>query len=149
MTARVTRRADPLWTCPACRREFARRNQAHSCKTRGIDDHFRGKGATLRSLFDAVVCALDQSGPLRVDAVEGTINLVSKHHFGGIAVRRGYLRVGFILDREIRHERISRSERIGPRRVLHLVRVRSLSDVDDRLLGWLAEAQAMQAGTRR
>jgi hypothetical protein len=29
------------------------------------------------------------------------------------------------------------------------VRVRSLSDVDDRLLGWLAEAQAMQAGTRR
>jgi hypothetical protein len=83
-----------------------------------------------------------------VDAVESTINLVSNHHFGGIAVRREHLRVGFIASHEIRDERISRAQRVGPRRVSHHVLVRSVDDVDARLIGWLADAQAMQAGQR-
>jgi len=133
------------WICARCGRQFARPKQAHSCKAHNIDDHFRGKDPRLRSVFDALRRALARSGPLRVDAVESTINLVSKHHFGGIAVRREYLRVGFILNREIRHERIAHAERIGPRRVSHHVIVSSVSEVDAQLIGWLAEAQAMQA----
>jgi hypothetical protein len=82
-----------------------------------------------------------------VDAVASTINLISTHHFGGIAVRRNYLHVGFILDHEIRDGRISRAERVGPHRVSHHVLVRSLNDLDAQLLGWLAEAQAMQGRT--
>jgi len=56
------------------------------------------------------------------------------------------LRVGFILDREIRDARISRTERVGPGRISHHVVVRSVGDLDAQLLGWLAEEQAMQAG---
>ena len=144
MAKRASPRANPLWTCLACRRRFAKRNQAHSCRVRGIADHFRGKEPRLRLLFDALRRALERSGPLRVDAVESTINLVSKHHFGGVRVRRGHLRVGFILDHEIHDKRISRAERVGPRRVSHHVLVRFPSDLDDQLLGWLADAQAMQ-----
>jgi len=136
---------NPLWTCPLCGRRFAKPKQTHSCKVRTIDDHFRGKDPNLRSLFDAIRRALERSGPLRVDAVESTINLVSKHHFGAISVRREYLRVGFIANHEIRDERISRAERVGPHRVGHDVLVRSLDDVDAELPGWLADAQAMQA----
>ena len=145
MARRSGSEAKQLWGCPVCGRRFAKANQAHSCKSRGIDDHFRGKDPKLRSLFDALRRALERSGPLRVDAVESTINLVSKHHFGGIAVRREYLRVGFILDHEIRDRRICRAERVGPHRVSHHVLVSSLSDLDAQLLGWLSEAQAMQA----
>ena len=151
MTKPANPRAKQLWTCPLCGRRFAKQNQAHSCSVQRIDDHFRGKHPKLRSLFDALRRALERSGPLRVDAVESTINLVSKHHFGGIAVRREYLRVGFILDHEIRDRRICRAERVGPHRVSHHVLVSSLSDLDAQLLGWLSEAQAMQArqqGTR-
>lgn len=139
-------RGKPLWTCPLCGRRFAKPKQAHSGRVRTIDDQFRGKDPKLRSLFDALRRSLERSGPLRVDAVESTINLVSKHHFGGIAVRRKYLRVGFIADHEIHDERISRAERVGLHRVSHHVTVRSLDDVDAQLLGWLADAQAMQAG---
>ena len=55
-------------------------------------------------------------------------------------------RVGLIADHEIRDQRISRAERVGPHRVSHHVLVRSLDDVDAQLLAWLADAQAMQAG---
>ena len=134
-----------MWICPRCSRRFANRQQAHSCRVHSIDDHFRGKDPNLRSLFDALRRALERTGPLRVDAVQSTINLISTHHFAGIAVRREYLRVGFISDREIRSSRIFRAERMGPHRVSHHVHVRSLCDLDAQLLGWLAEAQAMQA----
>lgn len=103
----------------------------------------------MRRVFDALVRRLERSGPLRIDAVESTVNLVSHHHFAGICVRSEYLRVGFILDHEIVDKRIARRQRIGPRRVGHHVQVRSLEDVDAQLLGWLAEAQAMQARTLR
>ena len=82
-----------------------------------------------------------------MDAVESTINLISTHHFAGVAVRRDYLRVGFISDQEIRDERIARVDRIGPHRVSHHVLLCSLSDLDAQVVGWLAQAQAMQART--
>ena len=136
---------NPLWRCPHCGRQFAKPKQWHSCRVHSVADHFRDKDPTLRRVFDALVRQLERSGPLRIDAVASTINLVSHHHFGGIAVSREHLRVGFILDHEVDDERIARRQRIGPRRVAHHVQVRSLSDVDSQLLGWLAEAQAMQA----
>ncbi len=140
--------AKPLWSCPRCRRQFAKAHQWHSCSVRSVDDHFRGKDKNLRSIFDALQRGVERSGALRVDAVQSSINLVSTHHFGGIAVRSDYLRVGFILARAIDHERIERTEHIGPRRVAHHVHLRSLGDVDEQLLSWLAEAQAMQARSK-
>lgn len=147
MVERANPAANPLWTCPQCGRRFARRKQAHSCKTQGVDDHFRGKDPKLRSLFDAIRRALERTGPLRIDAVQSTINLVSRRHFGGIAVRRDHLRVGFLADHEIADERIVRAERLGPHKVSHHVVVRSMNDVDSKLLGWLADAQELQAHT--
>jgi len=134
-----------LWTCPRCGRQFARPKQAHSCRVRTADEHFRGKNPELRPLLEALLRALRRSGPLRVDAVGSSINLVSGYHFAGIAVRRDYLRVGFILNHRLEDPRILRSERLGPHRIHHQVCVRSRADLDARLLGWLAQAQAMQA----
>jgi hypothetical protein len=110
-----------------------------------VADHFRGKAPQLRRLFESLRRSLSRTGPLRLDAVRSSINLVSGHHFGGVAVRRDHLRVGFLADHEIKSARISRVERVGPRRVAHHVSVYSTNDLDDELLGWLADAQAMQA----
>jgi hypothetical protein len=135
--------------CPQCGRRFARPKQAHSCQVRKIDDHFRGKGPELRNVFDALCTALKRTGPLRVDAVESTINLVSTHHFGGVAVRRHHLRLGFLADRTIRDARIVRAERVGPHRISHHVALRSIDELDAQLLGWLAAAQALQSRSNR
>jgi hypothetical protein len=100
-------------------------------------------------LFNTLCRRLSRTGPLRVDAVKSSINLVSGHHFGGVAVRRDHLRVGFLADHEIRSDRLSAVEKVGPHRVGHHVSVYSSKDLDDELLGWLAEAQAMQAHVGR
>jgi hypothetical protein len=134
-----------MWRCPLCGREFARAKQAHSCQVRAIEEHFRGKDPGLRAIFDVICQALEQSGPLRLDSVESTINLASNYHFGGITVYPAYLRISFLADHEIRDERILHAQRVGPHRVSHNVLVSSLRDVDDQILGWLAEAQKMQA----
>jgi hypothetical protein len=115
---------------------------------RRIDDHFRGRAPGLRAILDLLLRALERTGPLRVDAVASSINLVSRHHFAGVAVRRDHLRIGFLLNRQVSDCRIARVERVGVRRFSHHVRVCSRDEVDAQLLEWLAEAQAMQASAR-
>ena len=136
------------WTCPTCERRFARAKQWHSCKPQSIDSHFRGKDPTLKNLFDLLIGKLQKNGPLRVDAVKTSINLISRHHFGGVNVRRDYLRVGFLAREEIKNPRVVHKQVIGSNRVAHSVVVRSASDIDAELIGWLARAQALQSGER-
>jgi hypothetical protein len=87
-------------------------------------------------------------GPLRVDGVNSGINLASEHHFGGVMVRKDHLRVGFLADHQILSKRLFAIQRVGPHRVEYHVAVSSPADVDAELLGWLAEAQALQARRR-
>ena len=133
----------PGWRCGRCGRRFARTRQAHSCRVRSVVDHFRGRDPRLKALFDTLVRRLAKTGPIRVDAVESSIHLASLYHFAGIAVRRGYLRAGFAADRRVDDRRIERIERIGPRRWVHRLAIRSMADLDDELVGWFAMAQAL------
>ena len=136
------------WTCPTCERRFARAKQWHSCKPQSIDSHFRGKDPTLKKLFDLLIGKLQKNGPLRVDAVKTSINLISRHHFGGVNVRRDYLRVGFLAREEIKSPRVVHKQVVGPNRIGHSVVVRSASDIDAELIGWLSAAQALESGER-
>jgi hypothetical protein len=133
------------WVCPACRRRFARAKQAHSCQRQTIGSHFSGKDPQLRKVFDELVTQLEQSGPLRVDAVKTSIHLISRHHFGGISVRRRYLRVGFLSREPVKSTRIISSQTLGPNRVEQAVLLHGPKDVDAELLQWLSAAQRLQA----
>ncbi len=133
------------WRCPVCGRRFARAKQWHSCKPQSLGSHFRGKDPTLKKLFARIVRELQKNAPLRVDAVKTSINLISRHHFGGVGVRRDYLRIGFLAREEIKNPRIVHKQVLGPNRVGHSVIVRSASDIDTELIGWLAAAQALQS----
>lgn len=141
----MTIRRPQLWKCANCGRSFAKRNQWHSCLAHGVDHHFRGKNPRLRKTYDLLIKRLRQLGPLRVDAVKSSINLASKYHFGGVSVRKDTLRLGFLSDEVIEHPRILRTERLGPRRVGHVVALRSAEDVDGRLMSWLKKAYTLQS----
>lgn len=80
-------RSRSTWKCPKCGRAFAKTNQAHSCKSTSVASHFKGKNPELRELFDSLLAALRSAGPVHIDAVASSINLVSRHHFGGAKVR--------------------------------------------------------------
>lgn len=134
-----------LWRCPSCGRQFAKRSQWHSCRRLPIDHHFRGKDPQLRKTYEMLIAPLRRLGPLRIDAVKSSINLVSRYHFGGISVRKDYLRLGFLSDRTIEDPRILGRERLGPHRLIHSVIVHSPDEVDDLLLSWLQRAYTLQS----
>ncbi len=131
--------------CPRCHRRFARAKQWHSCKPQTVDFHFVDKDPALRRIFDFFIRKLEKTGPLRIDAVQTSINLISRHHFGGVTVRRGYLRVGFLARKPIHSARIVHRQILGPNRVGHSVVIAGRQDVDAELLRWLSDAQDVQS----
>lgn len=133
------------WICPTCSRRFARAKQWHSCKPQTIDFHFAGKDPALRRLFERLIRTLRKTGPLRVDAVKTSINLISRHHFGGVIVRRRSLRVGFLARNPIDSDRVVHRQVLGPNRVAHAIVIAGEHDVDPELLRWLTAAQHLQA----
>ena len=54
----------PLWHCDKCGRDFANRNQSHACARHELADHFRDKPPEIRALFDRVVAAVREFGPV-------------------------------------------------------------------------------------
>ena len=150
MSARTTRsnrrpQKSAGWTCPSCRRRFARAKQSHSCKVQTIDNHFIDKEPSLRELFDFLVRKLEKAQPFRVDAVKTSINLIARHQFGGISVRGSFLRLGFLAREPIHSLRIVEREVLGTNRVSHSVLIAREGDIDGELLGWLADAQRLQS----
>ena len=138
-------RSKSLWTCPACARRFAKKNQWHSCDTHKVEHHLRRAHPRVIQAYDQLVSRLRKLRSLRIDAVKSSINLASRYHFGGVAIKRNYLRIGFLAEEIIDDERIVRVEKVGPRRIAHTVIVRSPDDLDDTVMGWLGNAYRLQS----
>jgi hypothetical protein len=132
------------WRCPQCRRRFARTGQWHSCEARDLDEHFRGRNPDLRGIFDELVRRLRKLGPVKVDPVKTSINLTARHHFGAVAVRGTFLRLGFLGERRIEDHRIVHIERLGPGKFGHSVVIESVADLDDVVMDWLAAAYRLR-----
>lgn len=132
-----------FWQCPKCGRRFSHRNQWHSCVSYSIQDHFRGKPASLKRIFDSLLKELRAYGPVRIDAVKTSINLAGKSHFGGVRVGQDSLNVGFVLHRVVKDKRIVRKLKVDRNKFVHTVNLTRLEDVDAQLLGWLREAYAL------
>jgi hypothetical protein len=128
-----------LWRCPVCGRKFAKTNQSHSHAGRTIDSHFANRPEA-KIIFADLIKKMEGFGPLRADAVETSINLIAKHHLGGVRVLKNGLRIGFVLARKLADPRILKTEWVGGSKYLHSVRVDSSRDLDGPLLAWLKEA---------
>jgi len=109
-----------------------------------VDGHFKGKPASLRRIYNALVKELSKFGTFRADAVKTSINLIHRYHFGSVTVQDEALRVGFVSDVRARSERIVQTQELGPERVGHSVRLESTADVDAELLDWLRRAYELQ-----
>ena len=105
-----------------------------------LDEHFRGRDPELRGIFHELVERLREFGPVKVDPVKTTINLVARHNFGAVTVRGTFLRLEFLAKTRIADGRIVHIERLGPAKFEHSVVIESLADLDDVVMGWLAAA---------
>jgi hypothetical protein len=139
----VVRARGPLWTCPACGRAFANRNQSHACGRHGLDAHFAGKDPLVRALFDRVAAEIARLGPATVLPEKTRIAFQVRMSFAAVTARRHWLDGHVIFARRLEHPRFRRVETYSPRNHLHAFRIERPEDVDAELVAWLREAYAV------
>ena len=135
----------PLWRCPSCKREFANRNQSHSCGTHDLDHHFAGKPPEIRALFDRIVALVEKIGPVKILPEKTRIAFQVRMSFAQVTPRRGWLDGHVVLARRREHPRFRRIETFSPRNHLHAFRISSPAELDAEFRSWMKEAYAVGA----
>ena len=136
-SARATRE---LWTCPECGRGFANRNQAHACGRHDLEAHFAGKPPEIRALFDAVVAAIRDIGPVEILPEKTRIAFHVRMSFAQVTPRMAWLDGHVVLARRLDSPRFRSVQTFSPRNHLHAFRIERLTDIDAEFRAWMAEA---------
>jgi len=126
----------PLWQCPLCQREFANRNQTHTCGLHSIEEHFAGKDAIVRELFDAFVEALRTFGDFRILPEKTRIAFQVRMSFAQVTTRRSLLDGHLVLARRVEHPIFRNVETFSPRNHVHHFRLASVADLSPAFLGF-------------
>jgi uncharacterized protein DUF5655 len=130
-----------MWACPACRRTFANRNQAHTCAALGdLERHFARTSPAVRATFNRVLDAVREFGPVDVLPEKTRIALHVRTSFAAFMPRRNWLNGHLVIARKLDSPRFLRVETFSPRNVVHGFRLDSPADVDDEFVTWLSEA---------
>ncbi len=133
-------RARPLWQCPKCGRAFANRNLSHACGRHDLEHHFAGKRPEIRALFDRVVEAVRDIGPVRILPEKTRIAFQVRMSFAQLTPKSEWLDGHVVLARRFEHPRFRRIQSISPRNHVHSFRLTSPCDIDADFSSWLAEA---------
>lgn len=133
----------PLWRCDRCGREFANRNQSHACGRHDLEHHFAGKPPRIRALFDAVVAAVRDIGPVEVLPEKTRIAFHVRMSFAQLTPRRAWLDGHVVLARRRESPRFRSIQTFSPRNHLHVFRIEKPEDIDAEFREWLREAYAV------
>lgn len=83
---------------------------------------------------------IENIGPHAVVPVKTMIVIRAGSNFAGLTLRRDTVDLGFILPRTLAHARIHKTDRLGPSKYAHHVRLASTAEIDAQVKRWLREA---------
>jgi hypothetical protein len=134
-----------LWTCPKCKRRFARHGQSHSCRRFPLPQHFENK-PTGKALYQKLRQAVTQAvGPYQVESLECCIHFASTFSFAAVKIFKDRIRVDFSLSRNIKNNRFTRRTPMSAHRHLYSVNVMTQDNIDTELMEWIKEAHDNKA----
>jgi predicted transport protein len=135
------------WVCPRCQRTFASEGQFRSHDVTGLDPHFAGRPAELRTAFDTLVAALPAD--VHIDALKTAIILAARTTFAYVVVQRDRLSIGVFLDRALVSPRVTKIDHVSSGKVANVVDVREPGEIDGELRSWLSEAYDLRSAPPR
>jgi hypothetical protein len=128
------------WTCPKCKRQFEKKNQAHSCVSYPLTNHFKGKEYA-KSLFEHLKKEVAKHiGPLKIESLPCCIHLVSNYTFGAVWALKDRIRIDFRVDGKIKTKKPFCVNRISANRYLYYFDLMDKSDIDQELLNWIGQS---------
>ncbi len=101
---------------------------------------FTGKDDVVRSIYDRLLEVLHTIGRFQEEPKKTSIHLVHTVGFAGVHPRKSFLLLNMRTDHPIESQRITKTEQVSNNRFHNEVKLASLSDVDEALLGWLKDA---------
>ena len=135
-----------VWTCPACGREFGKR-QSHVCApAMSADAYFGARPPVEREIYEAVRTHLEGLGPVIVEPVNIGILFKRRRTFVELRPRTRWVQLSFGLNYRREHPRITRTTTDQSGRAWHGVRVTAPDEIDDEVRAWLTESYVEYAG---
>jgi hypothetical protein len=104
-----------MWRCTQCGRRFANTNQSHACGRHDLAHHFEKAEPRVRALYDNVVRAIRDIGPVTIIPEKTRIAFQVRMSFAQITPRRKWLDGHVVLARRLEHPRFRRIDTISPR----------------------------------
>ncbi|HTK25541.1 MAG TPA: DUF5655 domain-containing protein [Pyrinomonadaceae bacterium] len=105
-----------------------------------VQQHFHGRSPAVREIYDAVVSASRQFGPVIEDPKKTSIHLNNRTAFAGVATRRDFMILTIKSKHDIMSPRIFKREQASANRWHLEVKLLKPDEVDSELTGWLREA---------
>ena len=127
------------WTCPRCRRQFANRNQAHTCGQFTVESLLEGKPPEIVELYERLSDVIQRCGEVIVAPTKTRVLFKVQTVFATVTVCRNWLDILFVLPRRVKHPRIKKAQEEYPG-IVHFLRIEKAEDLNDDLVGWLQES---------
>jgi Domain of unknown function (DUF5655) len=135
------------WTCPECKRQFARNKQSHECAPAMTLAEYLSTGPPMeKPIFDVVLAHVETLGPVHVEPVSVGVFFKRPRKFAELRPMTRWIALSFSLSRRVDHRCISRKPMPYGGRYHHVVNLRSPDDFDGEIRGWLSEAYFDAAG---
>ncbi len=128
------------WACPDCGREFANRNQWHSCGVYTVKDHLGDKTGAIVALYDRIVTAARRCGDVHVEPVKTLIELKAETTFAAVKVRSRWVDLALMMPDVPGSGRIRKVFEYGPEAYEITIRLSATADVDEEIESWLCRA---------
>ena len=128
------------WMCPNCGRNFARKNQSHSCELFSIKEHHFKKGTPLTiRLYNRFISLFQKFEPITIEPLKNIIAIKKNSQFLTIQIQKMALKIIF------------RSHTLfsSPRLILMPVqeklnyyrfKIQKMDEIDEELTDWMHQA---------
>lgn len=108
--------------------------------TPSVDQHFKGKSASVRATYERLKQAAARFGDYSEDPKKTSIHLNRRTAFAGVVTRKDAIRLTIKADDDIRSKRVVKRDQASANRWHLEVMLTSPKDVDAELVGWLKRA---------
>ncbi|MDD5342695.1 MAG: DUF5655 domain-containing protein [Patescibacteria group bacterium] len=128
------------WQCSRCHREFAKKNQQHSCVIYPLAKHFKDK-LLAKELFGHLKKRITTAiGSVKIESLPCCIHLVSSYTFGAAWAMKDRIRIDFRVANPLKSRRFWKTLRMSANRYLYFLEIKSKKEIDRELIGWLNES---------
>ena len=128
------------WMCPNCGRNFARKNQSHSCELFSIKDHHFKKGTPLTiQLYNRFISIFQNFEPILIEPLKNIIAIKKNSQFLTIQIQKMALKIIFRSHSPLYSPRLT-SFLNQDQMHYYRFKIQKMDEINEELTDWMHQA---------